>query len=267
MSESSSAALFRAHERVGTSVATWVLARTNRTDAADAMRRAVDRLLSFDPGLTALDDVLLVLDGAAPSLRRGDARLDGFQLPCCTPVESSFETYEEEEDPEEDELGESDDPWVDENVVGQLDVAITELPPEEEEPEEDPEPGGRPRRAAPRRDRRQHRAAAHPEPGRPRRSRRRRRPRARHRPRPRPRPARPRWAVADRAVQRLPAQRVARHMPAVRRRDLRSVLGRRAALRLQRVPQRRPRAHLDVAAPPNPLKGRSRGGCSSVGKP
>ncbi len=131
VSGSTSSALFRGHERAGSSVTTWVIGRRE-------LRRAVDRLFSFDPGLNALEDIFLALDGAPPQSLRGPLPKEAPQLPCCTPLEADLSVYEEEEEEEYDEEDDDEGGYlelVESDAVAEVDAALLG----EEEPEEDPD--------------------------------------------------------------------------------------------------------------------------------
>lgn len=100
--------LLRGYERVAGSVTTWIIGRSG---GSGGLRSSVGRLFGFDPGLAALDELLLLLDGASPVTLRGrkDPE-DVLELPCCSPLEADFrQSFHEDEvdpadlDPEEDE--------------------------------------------------------------------------------------------------------------------------------------------------------------------
>ncbi|MBL8951676.1 MAG: hypothetical protein JNK82_12920 [Myxococcaceae bacterium] len=95
---SSNEALYRGHERAGSSVTSWVIDKKN-------LRRAVHRLFAFDPGLRAFDDVLLALDGAEPRSLRGPLPSESPQLPCCSPLEADLDEPQLDEEYDDDDDG------------------------------------------------------------------------------------------------------------------------------------------------------------------
>ncbi len=142
-SPSSSTYLLRGHERIGTTVTSWVIGRSGGNLG---LRRAVDRLFGFDPGLRALEDVLLELDGANPVEIRGALPKGSEELPCCSPLEADFHNFEEEddEDPEDAEY-EDEDPYYDvyeaqpDAAPAEVLVARELVEDAEEDPDDDPD--------------------------------------------------------------------------------------------------------------------------------